>query len=199
VTQDIRFLGWRFTLREALLLGFCATFVVLTRAALRLHLGLPGHSMFFLAFFLLVARGCVPKPGAATLVAVVAGLVCMLLGMAKLGPVIVANFVLPAVVVDLACALRPRLVTSLLGCLAAGAVASATKGASAVAIDWLTGMEPELIVQHVVVSSLWSVAFGVAGAAFVAPVVRRLQANGLVPAPGRERAPGAPPTIAPRP
>jgi hypothetical protein len=193
MTHDARFV-WRFTLREALLLGFCATFIVLTRAALRLHLGLPGHSMFFLVFFLLVARGCVPKLGAATLVATIAGLVCLLLGMAKLGPVIVANFVLPAVVVDAACALRPRLVTSIVACLIVGGLASATKGVSAVVIDWLTDMEAELVVQHAIVAAAWSVAFGVAGAAFVAPVVRRLQANGLAPSPARAAATAASPS-----
>lgn len=187
MSQEIRLFRWRFTMREAILLGFCATFVVLTRAALRLHLSLPGHSMFFLVFFLLVARGCVPKRGAATLVGTIAGLVCMLLGMAKLGPLILANFVLPAVVLDVVCALWPRTVTSVAAALVAGALASATKGASAVGIDYATGMERELILQHVVVASLWSVAFGIAGAAFVPPVVRRLQANGLIPSAVRER------------
>ncbi len=189
MNQDVRFLGLRFTLREALLLGFCATFVVLTRAALRLHLSLPGHSMFFLLFFLLVARGCVPKVGAATLVGTIAGLVAMVLGMARLGPLIVANFVLPAVVVDLACLLGPRLVTSVAGCLLVGALAAATKGLSAVAIDLLTGMEPDLAVRHVVVGNLWSTAVGAAGAALVPPVVRRLQASGLVPSPGDDATP----------
>ncbi len=183
MNQDVRFLGWRFTLREAILLGFCATFVVLTRAALRLHLSLPGHSMFFLVFFLLVARGCVPKMAASTLVATIAGLVCMLLGMAKMGPLILANFILPAAVIDLACWARPRLVTSVPGCLLVGALAAAMKSASALGIDTLTGMEPDLILRHVVVANAWSVGFGVAGAAFVPAVVRRLQANGLVASP----------------
>ncbi len=182
MTQDVRFLGWRFTLREAILLGFCATFLVLTRAALRLHLSLPGHSMFFLVFFLLVARGCVPKMAAATLVGVIAGLVCMVLGMAKMGPLILANFLLPAVVIDLACALRPRLVTSLVGCLVVGALAAATKSVSALAIDYLTGMEMDVLLRHVLLANLGSVAFGVAGAAFVPLVVRRLQAHGLLAA-----------------
>ncbi len=77
--KESSFLWGRFTLREALLLGFCATFIVLTRAALRIHFSLPGHSMFFLIFFLLMARGCVPKIGAPTLVGIIAGLVCMML------------------------------------------------------------------------------------------------------------------------
>jgi hypothetical protein len=182
MANEIRFLGRQFTLREALLLGFCATFIVLTRAALRLHFSLPGHSMFFLVFFLLMARGCVPKIGAATLVGVVAGLVCMLLGMAKLGPFILVNFALPAVVVDVACAVRPSLVSSYVGCVLTGVIAAAGKGVTSAVMDHLLGMERDLIVQHVLIATASGIAFGAAGAALVPPVIRRLQANRLFPA-----------------
>ncbi|OFX19921.1 MAG: hypothetical protein A2V77_09900 [Anaeromyxobacter sp. RBG_16_69_14] len=181
MTRDIRFLGRRFTLREALLLGFCATFIVLTRAALRLHFSLPGHSMFFLTFFLLMARGCVPKIGAATLVGVISGLVCMLLGMAKLGPLIVANFILPAMVVDLAGFAYPRMVRSYIACLLVGVIASATKGVTGILLDYLMGMDPDVVVRHVFIATIASAIFGALGAFMVPPVIRRLQANDLIP------------------
>lgn len=47
------------SLKDALFLGFCAVLIVAARAALRLHLKIPGHSMLFTLFFLLLARGCV--------------------------------------------------------------------------------------------------------------------------------------------
>jgi hypothetical protein len=184
MARDILFLGKRFTLREAFVLGFCATFIVLTRAALRLHLSLPGHSMLFLVFFLLVARACVPKLGAATLVGLVAGLVCLLLGMAKMGPLILANFVLPAVVVDLAGALLPGMASSWIACLAVGALASVSKNVSAVGIDLLMGMEEDVVLRHVIITSVSSALFGALGAALVPPVVRRLRANNLIPSSG---------------
>jgi hypothetical protein len=64
----------RFELRQALYLAFCGTFVVIARAALRLHLHITGHSMFFNLFFLMLARGAVRKFGAATLAGLLAGL-----------------------------------------------------------------------------------------------------------------------------
>ncbi len=57
----------RFVLRDAIFLGFCAIFIVITRAGLRLHFNIPGHAMFFMCFFLLLAAGCVPKMWAATM------------------------------------------------------------------------------------------------------------------------------------
>ncbi|PKN51297.1 MAG: hypothetical protein CVU55_12755 [Deltaproteobacteria bacterium HGW-Deltaproteobacteria-13] len=181
--SDIHFLWWRFTLREALLLAFFATFIVLTRAALRLHFSLPGHSMFFLMFFLLMSRACVPKVGTTTMVGLISGLLCMMLGMAKMGPLILANFVLPAIIVDIAGALYPNMVRSYVACLIVGIVASVSKNISGIGIDFLMGMESEIIIQHIFITTISGVLFGGAGSLLVPPVVRKLQANKLIPAP----------------
>lgn len=181
--KEMLFLWGRFTLREALLLGFCATFIVLTRAALRIHFSLPGHSMLFLMFFLLMARGCVPKIGASTLVGIVAGLVCMLLGMTKMGPLIVANFILPAIVIDIAGAIYPPLPARYLACLLAGILASLCKALTGIGLDLLLGIETEIIVQHIILTSVGSACFGAAGSLLVPSVIKRLQANRLIPSP----------------
>ena len=95
-------LPWRaFDTREALLLAFFATFVVLTKAALRWHLHLPGHSMFSIALLLVLARACVRRPATASLVGLLAGVACALLGMGKGGPLIALKLALPGVVIDL--------------------------------------------------------------------------------------------------
>lgn len=179
--SNIRFLWTSFTLREALLLGFCATFVILTRAALRLHFSLPGHSMFFMMFFLLMARGCVPRVGAPTMVGLISGLICMLLGMTKMGPLILANFVLPGVIVDIGGIIYPRMTTSFIACLVIGTIASASKNISGIGLDMLLGMEREIIIRHLIITTIGSALFGSLGSLLVPPVIRRLQANNLVP------------------
>lgn len=181
--KENMFLWGRFTLREAMLLGFCATFIVLTRAALRIHFSLPGHSMFFLIFFLLIARGCVPKIGASTLVGIISGLVCMLLGMTKMGPLIIANFILPALIIDIAGAFYPQLPASYPACLLAGILASLSKAVTGIGLDLLLGLEEEIIMQHILLTSLGSACFGAAGSLLVPSVIRRLRANRLIPEP----------------
>jgi len=181
--QETTFLWNRFTLREAFLLGFCATFIVLTRAVLRMKFGLPGHSMFFLMFFLLMARGCVPKLGAATLVGLVAGAVSIMLGMGKNGPLILLNFVLPAIVVDGAALFYPRLAINLVACLVVGVVASASKALTGILLDFLMGIDTEIIIRHILITTFFNALFGALGSAMAPAVVRRLQANRLVPAP----------------
>lgn len=172
---------WRhFSLREALLLGFCATFIVLTRAGLRLHLHLPGHVMFFTMFFYLLARGCVPKIGSATLVGTITSLAGVLLGMGNGGPMVLVKFLLPAIVVEAAGIVSPAFVTSMLACAAVGILASALRAGATSALEWFVGMEEEVIIRKAVITAVMNGVWGGLGALAVPSVVRRLRKNGLV-------------------
>jgi hypothetical protein len=104
-----------------------------------------------------------------------------MLGMAKMGPLILANFVLPAIVVDLAGAIYSRMVSSYLACLLVGILAAASKNVSALGIDLLMGMEREIVVRHMIVTTVSAAIFGALGASLVPPAVRRLRANNLIP------------------
>lgn len=179
--SDERVYLWnRFTLREALLLGFCATFIILTRAGLRLHLHLPGHVMFFTMFFFLLARGCVPKIGSATLVGLITCLASVLLGMGKGGPLVLVKFLLPALVVELAGIIAPTFITSMLACALVGIIASATRVVAATGVEWLIGMEEEIIIRKAIISTATNGLFGALGSLAVPSIVCRLRVNGLI-------------------
>ena len=170
----------RFTLREGLLLGFCATFIVLARGGLRLHLHLPGHVMFFTMFFFLLARGCVPKTGAATLVGLIVSMGSLLLGMGTKGPLVFVKFLLPAMLVDLAGVLHPAFVDSMLACALVGAGAAAIRAVSDVGLEWLSGMEEEIIVRKALITAVLFGFYGGLGSLAVPSIVRRLRKNGLI-------------------
>jgi len=170
----------RFSLRDGLYLGFCGTFIVIARAALRMHLHLTGHSMFFNLFFLLLARGVVRRFGAATLAGLVAGLLCMFLGLGKGGPVLILRYGLLGLVVDLGFALYPRLAFSYVACLLCGAAAALTRGLFTAIADTMIGLDWPILVQHVMINSSMNMLFGALGGLLVPPVVKRLQSSGLI-------------------
>ena len=170
----------RFTLQEAICLGFCASLIVITRAGLRFHLNIPGHAMFFTIFFLILARGCVPRLGAATLAGLVAGLLCMLLGMGKGGPLIILKFVVPGLIVDAGGIIYSEFPGSYVACALIGAIASASRFLTIIVVEWVIGMDWSLILQHAAISSSFGVLFGAAGSLMAPPVVRRLKAGGLI-------------------
>ncbi|MDA8428545.1 MAG: hypothetical protein M0T70_04755 [Geobacteraceae bacterium] len=179
-TPERMFLWRRFTLREGILLGFCATFIILARAGLRLHLHLPGHVMFFTMFFFLLARGCVPKTGSATLVGLIVSLASFLLGMGTKGPAVFVKFLLPALLVDCAGYIFPAFVTSVVACVLVGSVSAAVRALSDTWIEWLSGMDTEIVLQKTIITaSLFALYAGLSALA-VPSIIRRLQRNGLI-------------------
>ncbi|MBN1932962.1 MAG: hypothetical protein JW786_15270 [Desulfobacterales bacterium] len=176
---------WKnFTLREALYLCFCATFIVITRATLRLHLHITGHAMFFMMFFLILGRGCVPKKGAATFIGLIAGLLSLLLGVGgKQGPLVILKFLFPGFIVDCAGIIYPTLAISYPACAIVGGLASLGRVIIILFIDYLIGMELTIVMQHAVITSSMNTIFGILGSLMVPSVVRRLIAYGLVSSP----------------
>ncbi len=168
------------TLQEALCLAFCACFIVITRAAFRLHLNIPGHAMLFTMFFLILGRGCVPKMGAATLTGILAGLLCTLLGMGKGGPLIMLKFLFPALIVDVAGIFSTGLAGSYLACALVGALGAASRFLSIIIVEWVIGIDWDIIIQHALISSASGILFGVLGSLMVPPIYRKLKVHGLV-------------------
>ncbi len=181
MNTEVQFLWNRFTLREALLLGFCATFIVLTKATLRMKLGISGHSMFFMVFFLLLSRGCVKKTGAATLVALVAAGLSMALGMAGKGPLKLLNFLLPALLIDGIGIILPRLPTNYLLCLVIGALAGTTKSVHSALLEYLAGVPADIFMKKAALEGFFGGVFGMLGALPVPAIIRKLQINRLIP------------------
>ncbi|MBY5978878.1 core component of ECF transporter [Ferrimonas balearica] len=95
------------SLNDALLLGTLALLFVAVKSVFRFKLGLTGHSMFFLMTTLLLARGLVPVKGSVFYCGLIAGLLAMVLGAGKGGPLVLLKFMMPAVAVELALWLLP--------------------------------------------------------------------------------------------
>lgn len=171
----------RLDAREALLVAFFATFIVVAKAGLRLNLHLPGHSTFFTLLFLVLARACVPRFGAATLAGALAGAAAAALGMGRGGPVVALGIALPGLVVDLAGALPGGRAPGWLRGAAVGALAGATGFASNGLADLLAGMSLDLVAQHALVSAGAKAAFGALGGAAGAAIAARLRGHGLIP------------------
>jgi hypothetical protein len=173
--------GRAFDTREALLLAFFAVFVVVAKGALRWHLHLPGHAMFPTVLLLVVARACVRRSTAATLVGLLAGIACALLGMGKGGPIIVLKLVLPGVAVDLgAWGSRERFSVVWRAALI-GAAAGASHFLPVALVETLAGLDADLVLAHAALSAGTKAGFGALGGAAGAVIAARLRHHGLLP------------------
>jgi len=169
--------------RDALLLAFFATFLVIVRAALRWHLHIPGHSMLGAALLLVLARACVDRAAAATTVGMLAGPACTALGMGSGGPLIALKLLLPGVAVDIAWALLPVRLPALLRGVLLGACAGATHFLPVLVAEGLAGLEGSVVVGHALVAAGSKAAFGAAGGAAALVLAGRLRQHGVI-APG---------------
>jgi hypothetical protein len=170
----------RLSLKNLLFLCFCAVLLIVTKAAFRWHLGISGHAMFFTVFFLLLARVCVPLRAAALATGLIAGMAAMALGMGKGGPLILLKFLLPAAAIDLAALALPGMWRSFLLCAGVGALAGSTKFVGTAVLNLLIGMDRTIVWQHALLQALGATLFGAVGALCLPPVVRRLQAYGII-------------------
>jgi hypothetical protein len=170
----------KISLKDALFTGFCAVFILSAKAVLRLHLKIPGHSMFFTIFFLLIARGCVRHRLAASFCGLLAGSMAVILGMGKGGPLILIKFLLPALMVDLMAGILPGMFQSILLCVLTGGLAAATRMLSTYLIDMLAGMDLDIVLQHVWLQGAGNILFGMAGGIAVPAVLRKLDAYGAI-------------------
>ena len=167
------------SLRDSIFIGFCSVFIVCARAALRLHLKIPGHSMFFSVFFLLIARGAVSFRWAATLCGFLSGLLALTLGMGHGGPLLILKFVLPGITVDLMAMILPGLFESIFLCMLTGMFAGITQFIIGFGIEMLMGMDFEVLIQHGLFKSIGNVIFGAAGGIAVPAVIKKLEAYGV--------------------
>lgn len=171
----------RLSLKDALFLGFCAVLILAAKAALRFHLKIPGHSMFFTLFFLLVAAGCVKHKMAATLTGLMAGAMAAVLGMGEGGPLILLKYVLPALIVDgMTAILGAALYQSVLLCILTAVLAASSRFISAAVVNMLVGMDQTVTLQYAGIQTFGNMVFGAIGALGVPAVIRKLKAFGAI-------------------
>jgi hypothetical protein len=173
-------LSKRKKLEYLLFLGFCAVFIFITKALLRLHLNIPGHSMFFMIFFLMLANRCVPLKYSATICAILSGLLAIMFGMGKGGPLLILKFIMPAMIIDFFSYLMPSYDQKYWTCMFVAALASSTKFISSFIVDYLLGMDAQLIVYHCLIKSGGAISFGALGSLMVPMVISRLKAYDII-------------------
>ena len=171
-----------FTLQESLFLGFCSLLILSTKLLMRLHLKVPGHSMFFLILFLMLAALCVRKPWSATLAAGMAGLLGMFTGSGKLGPLGIVSYMLPALVIDFCVPFLERHRKNLALFAVAGLLAAAARAPISLLSEWMVGMDIQVLIMSTAIKTGGGMIFGALGALPVPALLTKLEARGLLSA-----------------
>jgi len=150
-----------FSTFELLLLALLATLVVAGNVALRLPLKVPGHSGLVWMALLVVARGVVPKLGAAATVGLLSGLLAAFVGVGDKGGLdTLVSYTAAGAAVDLVAACAPaNVLTSALAGLAGN---SAKLGVKVLLELWI-GIPTGFLVLGRTFPALTHAVFGLAG------------------------------------
>jgi hypothetical protein len=165
------------TLRECLVLGFCAAFIALTGMFLHIPFHFPGHRVLPLAFFLILGRACVPRFWAGSAIALASSILALSIG--RENPANLAKYLAAGIMADIVLGLFSATRSVPFGVLAGAAIGSSWLPVNLLT-DLAVGMDRDLAIRHVLLKSASAIMFGAIGGGLVAPVVRRLQASGLV-------------------
>jgi hypothetical protein len=150
-----------FSTFELLLLALFAALVVVSRVALRLPLKVPGHSGVAWMALLVVARGVVPKLGAASTVGFLSGLLAAFVGAGDKGGLdTLLSYTAAGAGVDaIAAVLEP----GALACVLAGLVGNVAKLAVKVLLELWIGIPTGFLVLGRTYPALTHAVFGLAG------------------------------------
>jgi hypothetical protein len=176
----------RFTLSDSLILASLAVLSVAFKAVFRLKLGLTGHSMFMVTLVLLLARGLVPERGSVVGCGLVAGLMAMVMGIGRGGPLVLLKFLAPALAVEIICLLLPKAPwTRWQAVLAAWAGVAAWIGNGMLELA-LAGADRAVLATEAGLKALGGGLFATIAALLVPTLLKRLAHHDLVP---KERQP----------
>ncbi len=92
---------WGISLRQAILLTFLGTVIAFYKALYESSLHVPGHSGLIWMALLVIGRGVVPKRYAATYTGLIAGLLSVIIGHGRDGPIVLFKYLVPGAVLDL--------------------------------------------------------------------------------------------------
>jgi hypothetical protein len=168
-------------LSEIVFLVAMAALILLSKGLFHRHLHVPGHSAFFLLFFLLMAKGGVARTGSATVAATVAGADWLLMGLGSEGPLQVLTYIVPALVVDAFCARFPSAPRSFVLAGLIGALAGFSRVVGLIPGDFAAASDPWTAVHVLAIKSLAGLAFGALGAVLVPSFVRKLDRSRIFP------------------
>jgi hypothetical protein len=166
-----------FSTFEVLLLAVFAALVVVSHVALRLPLKIPGHSGVVWMALLVVARGVVPKLGAASTVGLLSGLLAAFVGVGDKGGLdTLLSYAAAGAGIDLVCGLAPP---GALTCAVAGLVGNLAKLGVKVLLELWIGIPTGFLVLGRAYPALTHTVFGLAGGYLGALVLAALRRAGF--------------------
>lgn len=163
-----------FSVSDITVMGLVSVLIVVGKSFLRMPISVSGHAGVLWIAALVVGRMVVRKPGAATMMGFVGGLLVAIVQPSPSGFVFgIAKYVLPGLVLDLLVPMLGRL-DRIIPAIVVGATAHAAKVAVDVVQGVVAGLPTNVLVAGLTFDLITHIAFGALGGLLAALVLRAL-------------------------
>ncbi|MCG9968821.1 hypothetical protein L9W92_12310 [Pelotomaculum terephthalicicum JT] len=162
-------------LADAIRLTMFGTLISVSRFVFQLPIGMPGHTSVYWMGLLMLGKGLIPKFGAGTIMGIVSGVLAIVFGLGKEGPLLAFKCIVPGVLLDILAILFLNKLESIWVGVIIGALLSWSKLLTSIALGVILDIPVVFLAVGFGYAALLHVIFGAAGGVLAAMLIKRLK------------------------
>ena len=166
---------FRLGLADVIRLTMFGTLISVSRFLLQLPIGVPGHSSIYWMGLLVLGKGLIPKFGSGTIMGIVSGILAIVFGLGKEGPLLAFKCIVPGVLIDfLAILFLFKLGSVWVGAII-GALISFSKLLASIALGVILDIPMVFLAMGFSYAAILHLIFGAIGGVIASILIKRLK------------------------
>lgn len=162
-------------LADVIRLTMFGTLISVSRFVFQLPIGVPGHTSVYWMGLLMLGKGLIPKFGAGTIMGIVSGILAIVFGLGKEGPLMALKCIVPGVLLDILAILFFNKLESIWVGVIIGSLISWSKLLTSIALGIVLDIPMVFLAMGFGYATLLHVVFGAAGGVLAAVLIKRLK------------------------
>ncbi len=162
-------------LADVIRLTMFGTLISVSRFVFQMPIGVPGHTSVYWMGLLMLGKGLIPKFGAGTIMGIVSGILAIVFGLGKEGPLMAFKCIVPGVLLDILAILFFNKLESIWVGIIIGSLISWSKLMASIALGIILDIPMVFLAMGFGYATLLHVVFGAAGGVLAAVLIKRLK------------------------
>ncbi len=162
-------------LADVIRLTMFGTLISVSRFVFQLPIGIPGHTSVYWMGLLMLGKGLIPKFGAGAIMGIVSGILAIVFGLGKEGPLLAFKCIVPGVLLDILAILFLNKLESIWVGVIIGALISWSKLLASIVLGVMLDIPMVFLAMGFGYATLLHVVFGAAGGVLAAVLIKRLK------------------------
>lgn len=162
-------------LADVIRLTMFGTLISVSRFVFQMPIGVPGHTSVYWMGLLMLGKGLIPKFGAGTIMGIVSGILAIVFGLGKEGPLMAFKCIIPGVLLDILAFLFFNKLESIWVGVIIGALISWSKLLTSIVLGIILDIPMVFLAMGFGYATLLHVVFGAAGGVLAAVLIKRLK------------------------